>query len=322
MTENSTTEDSRAIDELIAERAAAIGGEFETRRVEAVSLMNKYRLYAGIAGGGALALLLVGAIFFDGLDYGEALMLAIGITVIGLAIAQTPGRRYKSSIKNEAFNRFVQSFGPEFQYRARGNIPMEFLRRSSLIPHHDKRRFEDYITGVWGGVRFSLMEAKLVDVRGSGKNKRDVTVFDGLFAVFEHKKDFSGRMIIRRDMGAIGNWFGDAFTKLERVGLEDPRFEKEFEVYSEDQIASRMLLTTTFMERLYHLAKDLGDGRMQAAFYEGKFLAMIPCRKNRFEPSLTLQPGAARRDLERFAEELKDIIQVADRLRLGEDLSV
>lgn len=312
----------RPLDELIAERAAAIGGEFETRRVEAVSLMNKYRLRAVIAAGIALPILLVAARFIADLEYEGAFFAAIFVLIAGLGIAQTPGRKYKRSIKNEAFTRFIETFGPEFHYRQNGAIPMAFLNRSSLIPHHDKRRFEDYISGVWSGVRFSLMEAKLIDVRGSGKNRREVVVFDGIFAVFEPRKQISERIIIRRDMGAIGNWFGDTFSRLERIGLEDPVFEREFEVYGDDQVAARRVLTTTFMERLRDLAQDLGEGRLQAAFYEGHFLAMIPCRRDRFEPSLTLEPGAARRDLERFAAELKDVMQVAERLRLGEDLKV
>ena len=53
-----------------------------------------------------------------------------------------------------------------------------------------------------------------------------------------------------------------------------------------------------------------------------KLLAMIPCKRDRFEPSLTLEPGAARRDLERFATDLKDVMQIAERLRLGDDLGL
>ena len=142
-------------------------------------------------------------------------------TLIGLGIAQQPGSRYKRSVKRDALPRFLQTFGPEFHYREDGGMAFSFLNRSSLLPHHDKRRMEDYISGVWGGVPFSLMEAKLIDVRGSGKNRHEVTVFDGIFAIFEPQKDIPGRTIIRRDMGAVGNWFGDAFSQLERVALED-----------------------------------------------------------------------------------------------------
>lgn len=314
--------DTGSLDELIAARAAEIGGEFETRRVEAVTKMHKYRGRAVLAGAVALALGLVAAALTPEIELGGAFFLGGAVTLIGLGIAQQPGSRYKRSVKRDALPRFLQTFGPEFHYREDGGMAFSFLNRSSLLPHHDKRRMEDYISGVWGGVPFSLMEAKLIDVRGSGKNRHEVTVFDGIFAIFEPQKDIPGRTIIRRDMGAVGNWFGDAFSQLERVALEDPIFEREFEVYGDDQVGARRILTTTFMERLRMLAKDVGDGRMQAAFYEGKFLAMIPCRKNRFEPSLTLEPGAARRDLERFAEELKDILQIADRLRFAEDIGL
>lgn len=317
-----TAQEPSSLDVLIAERAALIGGEFETRRVAAVQKMNKYRVRALIAGVGVFGVAFVASLISTDVTIMAAIFAGVVATVIGFSIAQQPGSKYKRSVKNEAFPRFVATFGREFRYRQRGNLPMDFLRRSSLLPGHDERSFEDYISGSWAGVAFALHEAKLVDIRGTDKNKRRVTVFDGLFAVFDLPKDITGRIIIRRDMGAIGNWFGDAFSRLDRVTLEDPTFEKEFEVFGEDQVEARTVLTTTFMERLRLLAEDIGEGRLQGAFYEGKFLAMIPCRRNRFEPSLTLEPGATRRDLERFAIELKDVMQIAERLRFGDPAKI
>ena len=42
---------------------------------------------------------------------------------------------------------------------------------------------------------------------------------------------------------------------LKKIKLEDTRFNKEFNVYSSDEVASRCLVTPAFMERL-HTAAD------------------------------------------------------------------
>jgi len=46
---------------------------------------------------------------------------------------------------------------------------------------------------------------------------------------------------------------------MKRVGLGESAFERRFEVYSDDQVESRALLTIDFMERL--LAMDQHAGR-------------------------------------------------------------
>lgn len=307
--------------ETIDQIAADIGREFEQRRIEALEESAKYRTRAILATAGVGAVLLIISLIFK-FDFDLVIFGTVAAAGLGFHIARRPARQYKNSVKDEAFPRFVKTFGPSFSYRRTGHLPMDFLKRSKLIPSHDERHFEDLIAGTWESVPFQLCEAKLVDVRGSGKNRRRVTVFRGVFATFHMPARVRSRTIIRRDMGAIGNWFGDAFSELERVSLEDPVFEKEFEVYGDDQVASRTLLTTTFMERLRTLAQDIGNGRLQAAFYEEQLLVMIPCNRNRFEPSLSMEPNTARRDLDRFASDMKDILRVAERLKLGDNLGL
>ena len=301
--------------------AADIGREFEQRRIEALDKSAKYRLWAFLGTAAAGGLLLVLWLIFR-FDFDLVVFGTIGAASLGFYQARKPARQYRNSVKDEAFPRFVKTFGPSFQYRRTGHLPMDFLKRSQLIPGHDERHFEDLISGTWESVPFQLCEAKLVDVRGAGKNRRRVTVFKGVFATFHLPSRVRSRTIIRRDMGAIGNWFGKAFSNLDRVSLEDPVFEKEFEVYGDDQVASRTLLTTTFMERLRALAQDIGNGKLQAAFYEEQLLVMIPCNKNRFEPTLSMEPNTARRDLEQFAADMKDILRVAERLKLGDNLGL
>ena len=307
--------------DLVAARAAEIGDQFEDRRVDAIQRMSRQRPKAILAGLGAGVIALILSLF-TGITPGFALALGGGVAAFGFYVAGAPGRQYKASVKHEAFTRFVKSFGPEFSFRPSGSMGMEFLKKSRLIPSHDERHFEDYLKGVWNGVPFSLVEAKFVDIRGSGKNRRRVTVFKGLFVSFEMPNRPDGLTVIRRDMGAVGNWFGDTFSRLDRVALEDPVFEREFEVYGEDQVAARRLLTTTFMERLRQLAEDVGDGKLQAAFYDHQLLIMIPTKLNRFEPTLTMAPHGTRRDLERFAVEMKDILEIAERLKLGQTMGL
>ena len=62
-------------------------------------------------------------------------------------------------------------------------------------------------------------------------------------------KTFKGTTIIKRDRGKVANFFRSKMSGLESVKLEDPKFEKLFDVYGNDQIEARYLLTPSFMER-------------------------------------------------------------------------
>lgn len=104
-----------------------------------------------------------------------------------------------------------------------------------------------------GNIHLKYKERKLIAFL-SGISETDV--FDGIILCFDSKKIFTSTTVVRVDCGTIFNKFR-SIKGLETVRLEDPVFEKKFEVYSSDQIGARYLLTTAFMERLLKVRKKL-----------------------------------------------------------------
>jgi hypothetical protein len=90
------------------------------------------------------------------------------------------------------------------------------------------------------------------------------------------------------------------------VKLEDPVFEKAFEVYSTDQIEARFILTPDFMERLIGLERTFKGRQVRCAFSGGcMFLAC--------EGKNLLEPGSMHRkmdDLGRVREILQDFAAI------------
>ena len=72
------------------------------------------------------------------------------------------------------------------------------LKAAGLLPHYDNRKFEDLIEGECAGARFSLVECKLTDERGNGKNKQTVTVFEGILLHIAYPQKFLGRTLLAR----------------------------------------------------------------------------------------------------------------------------
>ena len=86
-----------------------------------------------------------------------------------------------------------------------------------------------------------------------------MNLYKGIFIILTMNKKFSGETIVKKDNGLLGRWLSRIYIKkiegLKNVKLEDPIFEKKFEIYSSDQQEARYLLTTSFTERLLELTE-------------------------------------------------------------------
>jgi hypothetical protein len=105
---------------------------------------------------------------------------------------------------------------------------------------------------------------------------------------------------------------------LEKVALEDPVFEKQFEVFSSDQVEARYLLSTSMMERLLKL-KELMDGsRIEASFYDNALLLMVASNKKWFEGGNVFTPADFVNDINTILEEMAVMFEVIEHLKLHE----
>ena len=232
-----------------------------------------------------------------------------------------PLKQYQASIKSDIFPKIVCFLG-KYQYTA--NIPARIERYDDfgIVPSYDNEYSEDQIIGVYKGVEIDLFETRLTETRGSGKNRRTVTVFKGIVISLSLNKTFEGKTIVKKDRGRLVNWVKDKFSSLEAVRLEDPRFEKEFEVYSTDQVEARYLLTTSFMERLVDLREAFGGKGIQCSFYQNQLLMMIPIKRNMFEPGSIFKVENFIDDAKSLLKEMNIIFQVVDTLKLDLDIGL
>ena len=81
------------------------------------------------------------------------------------------------------------------------------------------------------------------------------TVFGGIFGYVDFPCEFKCNLFLNVHS------FGISF-KLEKVELEDIEFNKNFSVYSSDQIESRYILTPIMMEKLLKLKEKAGNIRV------------------------------------------------------------
>ena len=228
---------------------------------------------------------------------------------------------YQNSIKNQIFPRILDFIG-EFTFSAEVSDRVERYKNSGLLPTFSTETNEDIITGEYKGVQIELFETHLQEWKKRGKSSRLVTVFNGLIINLSMNKKFNGKTLVKQDKGFVGNWFSKKSSKLENVKLEDPRFEKSFEVFSSDQIEARYLLTVSFMERLLAFAEIFDNTEIQLSFENNSLLMVIPLKKPFFEPGPITEPEDFIDDSKSLLREMHLIFEIIETLKLNMSLNL
>ena len=258
--------------------------ELDAARAE-ISRKVRQRSVARVPLGIAAALVLWGAMqwgrkppdLFDLALYAFLGALAGEIWAIG-----NMDREYKRLFKTRVLPHLARQFG-DLTYRPVSSHEVASLREHGILPALGRVTAEDEITGMYHGMPLSIVEVKVV--HRSGKKRR--VVFDGLLIDLTLPRSLTGLTAITPDAGMVvsmtAQWRSDG---LERVRLEDPTFEAQYEVYGTDQIEARALLTPLFMERFRALSARAGVTPPGAIAKGNRFVIALPKRVPRdlFEP--------------------------------------
>lgn len=291
---------------------------FELTRMNALRLLRRRIRLSIPASIGLIGLItIVGSYFIPNIDFGFVVMSSLVVFGGFSTWCYTPVFEFKTSVKDKIFPLIFSFFEGGWTHNAKSPLKVTHYQESELIPSYDNEEPGDYIKGIYKNVPLELHETKLTARRGSGKNRRTVTIFQGLFVYIKANKIFKGKTIVRRDYGLL-NWAVNGLQSRERVKLEDPEFEKKFDVYADNQVEARYLLTTSFMDRLLNLIKLFQTDSLQCSFYGNHLLIMIPTEKDYFETGSIFKPATFIDEINVILEEMHTIFGIIDTLKLDE----
>ena len=223
--------------------------------------------------------------------------------------------------KSELYRKII-GFFPNLYYRPFTEIDPSIVVNSMLFKNFDYIESEDYISGVYKGVSLELSEIRLTKIIKTTQNinnievpvEREKEIFKGIFFISSMNKKFSSNTYVLAD-----RWikiFNGLPSELERVALEDPVFENKFDVYSDDQIEARYLLTTAFMERIIELSNLMN---LSCCFIDNKFIIALDCEKD-FLPNLSLKEPITYEIVQKIVNEVSMLFNIIDILKL--DLNI
>jgi len=284
--------------------------------LEVARLDTQRRINAGAAW--RIPLCILGAVLFwlatqfgeDPADAGDLLMF-MGAGAFGgyFWAASRLSQAYRRLYKARVLPRLAAGFG-QLAWRP-AQPPLDEFRRHRLFPDWDDHEAEDEIFGEYRGMPLSIIELKLT--KGSGKNER--TIFHGLTATVTLPRGLRGTTVVIPDRGMFGN-LAERLRggPCQPVRLEDPVFEKAYEVYGSDQVSARALLTPAFMERFMAFAAAGHFGAPAALVQDNRLLMALGAvgDRNLFEPPSHSKPAAGREALTRLHDDIAAVLKAAD----------
>jgi hypothetical protein len=225
------------------------------------------------------------------------------IAIIGIAVAVVAAllvfffwvrdKLFYNDFKSQVINRIVYFISPDLQYSAKDSINVAEFVTSRLFMHSvDRYKGDDLVHGKIDktAFRFSEIKAEYKTTSTDSKGRRKTSwhvLFKGLFFIADFNKDFSGSTVVLPNSLGKGFGFLKKLLSIDRreklVQLEDVNFTKEFNVYGDDQIQSRYILSTTLMERILEYKKK-SKNNIYLSFVDSKMYLGIAYTKDLFEP--------------------------------------
>ncbi len=185
---------------------------------------------------------------------------------------------------------------------------------SNLIPDYSSSDYDDVFYGEYRGVKFEIVESEF-EV-GSGKNRR--TVFNGVIVKLDMNKRFKGNTVIRPD----SMLHLSPSSRLVHTTLEDVVFEKKFDVFTDDEVEARYLITPSFMERLNNMKVAFAADKVSCAFYGTNLFVALHTPKDLFSICSLLKPVNDGKQFFQMFEEILSIIKLIDHFKLDQKIGL
>ncbi len=242
--------------------------------------------------------------------------------IVFMVLFGTRKNKFTRKFKVEVVGRIIRFIDPSLGYKPDYCISEpEYMASGLYLNSPDRYSGDDYIEGTHGKTVFCFCDLHTEEKINSGKQTSWVTIFKGLFMIADFNKHFAGRTYVwneeKPQLNFLSRLVSSFANGLEKVKLESPDFEREFIIYSSDQVEARYILTPAFMERVLRLRQITGTA-ISLSFVNSKVNLAIPRKEAQFEPSFFSRNDFRR--VEEFRLTLQLVFDIINELKLNERL--
>ncbi|MBE7706390.1 MAG: DUF3137 domain-containing protein [Cyanobacteria bacterium SIG30] len=215
--------------------------------------------------------------------------------------------KFETEIKNQIMPTICSYIGDiEWKKRSRGYA--NGVRESQLIRKYDYQYCDEVFTGSYKDIPYVIAEVLFTE-KG---NKGEYPVFRGIIIKIDVNKEFNSHTLIM----PTPNWEFRILKGLERTQLDNINFEKKYNVFTNNEVEARYLITPTFMERLNTIKMAFFARRIRCAFHNGNLLIALNSRRDVFSIGKLYSTILNIKPYLRMYEEIASIINLIEHLKM------
>ena len=209
---------------------------------------------------------------------------------------------------------FCKALG-DFRWRPQKTVDYGLFVNAGVAPQKwFKAESDDIFTGKHNGVSIEIAEVAYYKRTSRGTE----TEFRGVCVILDMNKEFHGHTLVTSDT----NLHLSPINGLKHTILEDSRFEKIFDVFTNDEVEARYLLTPSFMERIVKIRRTFGAAKILCAFYMDKLFISIETGVDMFSLGNLAVPADDYKQLYRMYTEISSVIELIDQLKLDQKIGL
>ncbi|MBR1424286.1 DUF3137 domain-containing protein [bacterium] len=236
-------------------------------------------------------------------------------------------KSFEKKVKRKIMPKLMRAF-PGFYWQQSQTVTNEEIDNVKFIPESKRcsKRFDDAFIGKYRDVEINIAECEYN--LGAGNNKKEI--FNGAIIRIKMNKNFEGLTIIRPQKISSKDLLKPKKDKkaktppitLEKVELEDIEFNKKYNVFSTDQIESRYLITTGFMERFNKLSFAFHSKGTYCAFFN-KYIYIAPHVKGDLFNLFSLRkPVTDTKQFQEMFDQIVSVLEMVDYFKLDKKLGL
>ena len=185
---------------------------------------------------------------------------------------------------------------------------------TKIIDYYDNVEFDDIFVGQFKNVNYEIIESKFT----KGSDRNETIVFDGVIIKLDMNKPFLGRTVIRPN----SLLHSSPHPILKHTELEDIQFEKKFDVFTDDEVEARYLITPSFMERLNEMQVAFTADKVSCAFYKKYLFIALHTSKDLFSICSLFKKIDDPKQFFTMFEEILSIIKLIDHFKLNQKIGL
>jgi len=198
-----------------------------------------------------------------------------------------------TGFKENIFKKMVHFLNPSFEYIKNSHVGLpEIMDTQMFINKNYTISGNDLIVGKHNNVPFQYSDVVLSYKANFSREKTmPDEVFAGQYFVAKFNKNFREPVYVFSKGSLKGLFTNNAIhdylnTNLPKVILEDIEFNKDFDVYCNDQVMARYILSTSLMQRIKDLTVQGKKAELFVAFHNDKVSVLNNTKLDNFETDI------------------------------------